>query len=135
MQDGKIFIHTDGAARGNPGPAAIGAVIKDSNNTTVGTISQYIGRATNNQAEYRAVISALEKAVAIGAAEVILYSDSELVVRQLEGKYRVKNVALRELYQEAGKQLSKFSRVSFVAIPREKNQEADALANQALDNR
>ncbi len=102
----KFVINTDGTAVPNPGPAAIGATIKDERGKVIATISQSIGRATNNQAEYRAVIAALEKAVSLGADRVALRADSELVVRQLNGRYRVKKAALKPLYQQAGQLLS-----------------------------
>jgi len=130
----KVVIHTDGAARGNPGPAAIGVTIKDENGTQVTNISQRIGSTTNNQAEYRAVIAALEKAVDIGARQVTVKSDSELVVKQIQGRYRVKNIALRPLYQKVVRLIGSFEDFSITAIPRTQNTEADKLANKALDN-
>lgn len=134
MASGKLIIYTDGASRGNPGPAAIGVVIQDAGGKAVATISRCLGHATNNQAEYRAIIAGLEKALALGATRVELCSDSELVVYQLAGKYRVKNEALKPLFtkvEELRRRLAVFE-VSY--IPREKNAEADRLANQALDN-
>jgi ribonuclease HI len=95
-----VSIHTDGAARGNPGPAAIGVTIKDEKGNLLDTVSKYLGVTTNNQAEYRAVIAGIEKALSSGEA-VTLYSDSELVVRQILGRYKVKNEGLLPLYQEA----------------------------------
>jgi ribonuclease HI len=129
----KITMYTDGAARGNPGPAAIGVVLKDGAGAVVATIGRGLGVKTNNQAEYTAVIAGLEKALSLGAKEVVLKSDSELVVRQLMGRYKVKNADLREMYQRvltlAG-QLEKFTALN---IPREMNKQADALCNKALD--
>ena len=93
----RVVIFTDGAAEPNPGPAAIGATIKDEQGRLITTISQPIGRATNNQAEYRAIIAALEKAIRLGAKRVELKSDSELVVKQFNGEYRVKKAALKPL--------------------------------------
>jgi len=130
----KFIIHADGAARGNPGPAAIGATLKDETGNTLASISQRLGHTTNNQAEYRAVIAGLEKAVALGAKEVIIKSDSELIVKQINGRYKVKNAALRPLYQEVVKLAGKLDGFSISYIPRERNREADALANQALDS-
>jgi len=98
MKIEKAVLYTDGASRGNPGPAAIGAVIKDGQGRVLARISKRIGRTTNNQAEYRAVIAALEEAVRLGAAGVEIKSDSELVVRQINGRYRVKNPGLKPLY-------------------------------------
>ena len=129
----RVVIHTDGASRGNPGPAAIGATIKDRQGKIITSISQRIGRTTNNQAEYRAIIAALEEAIRLGAKQVELNTDSELVVRQLNGQYRVKNVALRPLYQRV-KQLQSFlDSATTIHIPRQQNTEADNLANIALD--
>ena len=101
MSTDKITIYTDGAARGNPGPAAIGVALKDEAGNTVATICRTLGVKTNNQAEYTAVIAGLEKAINLGAKQVVLKSDSELVVRQLMGLYKVKNADLKELYQKA----------------------------------
>ena len=129
----KVTIFTDGAARGNPGPAAIGAVIKDEKGNPVASISRSIGQTTNNQAEYRAIIAALEKAIGLGAREVIVYSDSELVVRQINGRYKIKNTALRPLYQEVVRLCGALESFRIAAIPREQNAAADALANKALD--
>jgi ribonuclease HI len=130
----KVIVHTDGAARGNPGPAAIGVTVKDSSGNSLARISRRLGRTTNNQAEYRAVIAGLEKAVALGAREVSVKSDSELVVKQLNGRYKVKNAALRPLYQEVVRLTGRLTSFSISYIPRTQNREADALANQALDS-
>jgi ribonuclease HI/GNAT superfamily N-acetyltransferase len=131
----KLVIYTDGASRGNPGPAAIGVVIQDESGRPVATISQNLGEATNNQAEYRAIIAGLEKALALNATHVELRSDSELVVHQLSGKYRVKNEGLKPLVQKVGVLRTKFSSLAVSYIPREKNMAADRLANQALDGK
>jgi ribonuclease HI len=129
----KVVINTDGAARGNPGPAAIGATIKDETGKTVARISRRIGTTTNNQAEYRAIITALEKAVSLGAKHVILRSDSELVVQQINGRYKIKNTALRPLYQKVVQLTGPLESFRISYVPRARNAEADALANQALD--
>jgi ribonuclease HI len=131
----KVIICTDGAARGNPGPAAIGATLKDEQGNQIATISRRIGTTTNNQAEYRAVITALEKAVKLGVKDVELRADSELVIKQINGRYKVKNVALRPLYQEVVKLIGLLDRFKASYIPRERNSEADALANKALDGK
>ena len=128
----KVVIKTDGACRGNPGPAAIGAVIRDEQGNIITTISRAIGTTTNNQAEYRAIIAALEKAIELGARQVDLHSDSELVVRQIRGRYRVKKASLRELYQKVVQLQGKLQAFTVTRIPREENREADRLANQAL---
>jgi len=128
----KLVIYTDGASLGNPGLAAIGAVIKDEQNKLMASISQRIGQATNNQAEYRAIIAALEKAVSLGASEVVLNSDSELVVKQINGRYRVKKPSLKPLYQKVKQLQSQLQDFSIAHIPRQQNREADRLANRAL---
>jgi ribonuclease HI len=128
----KVIINTDGASQGNPGPAAIGATIRDENGRLLTTISRRIGRTTNNQAEYRAIIAALEKAAELGVRQVEIRADSELVVRQLNGRYKVKKASLRTLYQEAVGLLGRFQGVTITSIPREQNKEADSLANAAL---
>ena len=128
----KVVIHSDGVSRNNPGPAAIGATIKDEQGRLLATISRSIGRATNNQAEYRAVIAALEKAIKLGARQIELNLDSELVVRQVTGRYRVKNEALKPLFGRVKKLLGSLEGFSIRHIPRRQNQEADRLANSAL---
>ncbi|OGO41519.1 MAG: hypothetical protein A2137_01265 [Chloroflexi bacterium RBG_16_58_8] len=134
MSVNKVTIFTDGASRGNPGPAAIGAVIKDEKGKLIESVSRCLGTTTNNQAEYRAVIIALEKAVSLGARHVALFSDSELIVKQIDGRYRIKHAALRPLYQEVVRLAGKLESFKIACIPRERNKEADSLANQALDN-
>jgi ribonuclease HI len=129
----KVIIHADGASRGNPGPAAIGATVKDDKGNLLAAVSQRIGRTTNNQAEYRAVIAALEKAVSLGAQDVLVMMDSELAVKQINGRYRVKNVALRPLYQQVVRLTGSFRSFNISYVPRAHNAEADALANKALD--
>jgi len=132
MTTEKLIINADGASRHNPGPAAIGATIKDERGRLLASISRRIGRATNNQAEYRALIAALEKAVDLGARRIDIRLDSELVVRQVQGKYRVKNAALRPLYLRVGELLGQLESFTISSIPREQNAEADSLANKAL---
>ena len=134
MSTNKVLIFTDGAARGNPGPAAIGVVIKDEKGKLVASISRCLGATTNNQAEYRAIIAALEKAVSLGARQVTLYSDSELVVKQINGLYKIKQAALRSLYQEVVRLTGALESFKIAHVPREKNAAADELANKALDN-
>ncbi len=133
MTANRVIIHVDGAARGNPGPAAIGAVIKDQAGHVTGRISRSIGTTTNNQAEYQAIIAALEKAIASGAVNVLVKSDSELVVNQINGRYKIKNTALRPLYQKLVQLIGQLENFAITSIPREQNTEADALANKALD--
>ncbi len=133
MPQGKWLVYTDGASRGNPGPAAIGAAVFDENGREVHTVSQRIGRATNNEAEYRAAIAGLEAALALGAREVQLMMDSELVVRQVSGHYKVRNPALRRLFGRVKDLQWRFASFEARSIPREENKRADRLANQALD--
>jgi ribonuclease HI len=133
LKTDKLIIHTDGAARGNPGPAAIGVVIRDETGNLLGSISRRLGVATNNQAEYRAIIAGLEKAIGLGARCITIKSDSELIINQLNGRYKIKNTALRPLYQEVVKLLGSLESVSVTYVPREQNSAADALANKALD--
>ena len=130
----KVIIYTDGAARGNPGPAAIGVILKDETGNVVARISRRLGATTNNQAEYQAIIVALEKAISLGARQVLLKSDSELVVKQINGNYKIKNTALRPLYQKVVQLIGSLESISITYIPREQNAVADALANKALDS-
>ena len=132
MKVNRVIIHADGASLGNPGPSAIGATIKDEQGKLIARISQRIGRATNNQAEYKAIIAALEQATRLGAKQVDVSSDSQLVVRQINGEYRVKKAALKPLYQQVKKLQSLLDSFTITHIPRQQNQEADNLANMAL---
>jgi ribonuclease HI len=134
LNNTKLTIYTDGASRGNPGPAAIGVVLNDEEGSYVASVSRTLGVTTNNQAEYRAIIAGLEKAIGLGAREVNLFSDSELVVRQINGQYKIKHIALRPLYQEIIHLAAELESFRISCIPREKNTAADALANKALDN-
>jgi ribonuclease HI len=127
-----LNIYADGASRGNPGPAAIGAVIKDEQQKNLVKISQYIGERTNNQAEYQAVIAALKEADRLKAATVTLHLDSELVAKQLAGSYKVRNLFLFPLYKEAAELCKKFVSLSIVHVGHEGNIEAHALAGAAL---
>ena len=129
----KAVIFADGASRGNPGPAAIGATIKDKRGKLITFISQRIGRATNNQAEYRAIITALEEAIRLGAKQVDIKTDSELVVKQINGEYRVKKATLKPLYQQVKQRQGLLEGFTITHILRQQNIEADKLANKALD--
>jgi ribonuclease HI len=130
---GGIRIHIDGAARGNPGPAGVGVVIIGANGEVAERIHRGIGEATNNVAEYRALLLALERAQALGYTDIEVYSDSELLVRQLQGRYQVKHPALKELYAMASDRIGKLRRFGIQHVPREQNAEADALANRGID--
>ncbi len=131
----KLILFSDGGARGNPGPAGIGVVIFNENKEQIAEISEYIGETTNNQAEYRAIIAALGKASQLGAKDLECFLDSELVVKQLNGEYKVKNKDLQSRFFEVKSLLSNFSSVRFSHVRREANKLADALANKAMDNR
>lgn len=126
---------TDGGARGNPGPAGIGVVIKDAHGKVVEAFGDYLGEMTNNQAEYRAMIAALERAKELGATEVDACADSELLVKQLNRQYKVKNRELASLFVKVWNLAAGFQRVTFRHVYREQNKEADALVNQAIDLR
>lgn len=129
----KLIINTDGGSRGNPGPAAIGVVFSDSEGTALAKFKECIGVATNNIAEYRALILALEKAKDFETDEIECRLDSELVVKQLRGEYKVKDEKMKALYDKV-QTLIFFKPVKFVHVRRELNKEADALVNLALDN-
>jgi len=131
----KLTIYTDGGARGNPGPAAIGAVLMDEQSKVIAQISKCIGEATNNQAEYRAVIAALQKAKELKIGELDFFLDSELVVKQLKREYKVKNVDLAPLFLQVNNLVIGFKKVTFQYIRREQNVEADRLVNLALDTK
>jgi ribonuclease HI len=129
----RLVLHVDGGARGNPGPAAVGIVISTAEGGVLEERSQRIGEATNNVAEYRALIMGLECARDQGASEVEIVGDSELVARQLTGAYKVKHHALKPLHQQALMLLRGFERWSVRTVPRAENARADALVNAALD--
>jgi len=129
----KLILYTDGGARGNPGPAAIGVIVYDSKKNVIKKISKYIGRATNNQAEYQALITGLIEAKKIKAENVECFSDSKLVVQQVNRKYKIKNKKLAQLFIKIWNLSQSFKKIKFSYIPREKNREADRLVNLALD--
>ena len=126
-------MHVDGGARGNPGPAAAGAVISSPDGDVLDEVSETLGVATNNVAEYRGLLLGLRRARELGASAVDVYNDSELVARQLTGAYKVKHPALRPLYERARAELDAFDRWSITSVPRAQNARADALVNAALD--
>ena len=134
MAINKVVVHVDGGARGNPGPAAIGAVVTaPDGGEPIAEKGVYIGEATNNVAEYRAVLLGLELARQLGAREVEIVNDSELVARQIGGQYKVKHAGLRPLFIEAMRELREFDRWSVRNVRRESNERADQLVNEALD--
>jgi len=126
-------LSTDGGARGNPGPAAYGYVLEAADGTVLDARGEAIGTATNNVAEYRALLAGLERAVELGVEELEVVSDSELLVKQMRGEYKVKNETLRGLWEDAGRLARRLERVEFTAVRREHNELADALVNEALD--
>jgi len=129
----KLVVNVDGGARGNPGPAAIGVVVSKPDGTVIDEVAERIGVATNNVAEYRAVLKGIERARALGAGELELIGDSELVARQLTGAYKVKHPSMKPLHAEALAALSGFGRWQIRTVPRAQNARADELVNAALD--
>jgi ribonuclease HI len=130
----KVVVHVDGGARGNPGPAAIGVVVSDPDGAVLEELGERIGVATNNVAEYRALLRGLERARARDAREVEIVNDSELVARQITGAYKVKHPAMKPLHGEAIAALREFDRWSIRSVPRVDNARADELVNEALDS-
>jgi ribonuclease H / adenosylcobalamin/alpha-ribazole phosphatase len=129
----RVRLYTDGGSRGNPGPAAYGFVLEAADGTLIASDGEAIGVATNNVAEYRGLIAGLERALQLALTEVEVRSDSELLVKQMRGEYRVKNEMLRLLSLEAGRLGRQLDRVEYVHVPRERNELADRLVNEALD--
>jgi ribonuclease HI len=129
----RLVVNVDGGARGNPGPAAVAAVVATPDGEVLEERSERIGKATNNVAEYRAVLLGIERARALGASELELVGDSELIVRQVLGDYRVKDAGLRPLHAQVRKALDGFDRWSIRHVRREENEAADALVNETLD--
>ena len=129
----KVVVHVDGGARGNPGPAAIGVVVSNPEGEVLDELGERIGAATNNVAEYRALLRGVERARALGATEVEIVNDSELVARQLTGAYKVKHASMKPLYAEAISALRRFDSWGIRSVPRAQNARADELVNQALD--
>lgn len=128
-----ITIHIDGGARGNPGPAGYGAVFTDANGAVLLELSEHLGIRTNNYAEYSGLIAALEKAVGQGHRQIRVRSDSELMVRQMTGRYKVRSPELKPLYEKARALSRKFESFEIEHVRREKNRAADRLANEAMD--
>ncbi len=133
MSARRLVVHVDGGARGNPGPAAIAVLVADPEGELVEERSESIGRATNNVAEYRALLLGIERAQALGATEVELVGDSELIVRQVRGEYRVKDANLRGLHSRVRKALAGFDDWTIRHVRREANERADQLVNDELD--
>ena len=129
----KLVVHVDGGARGNPGPAAAAAVLSDAEGNPLEERARLLGEATNNVAEYRALLLGLERARALGADEVEVIGDSELIAKQVNGTYKVRHAAMRPLHAEAVQALSAFRRWNIRTVPRAQNARADELVNAALD--
>jgi ribonuclease HI len=129
----RLVVHVDGGARGNPGPAAIAAVLSEPGGDLVEEHAEAIGHATNNVAEYRALLLGIERARALGARELELVGDSELIARQVRGEYRVKDAGLRPLHARVAEALRAFDRWTIRNVPRAENARADRLVNDALD--
>ncbi|HEU0318930.1 MAG TPA: reverse transcriptase-like protein [Solirubrobacteraceae bacterium] len=129
----KLVVHVDGGSRGNPGPAAAGAVLHTPDGELVAEAARTIGRATNNVAEYRALLLGLERARELGATEVELINDSELIAKQVTGRYKVKHADMKPLHAAARDALAGFERWTIRSVPRAENAQADALVNAALD--
>lgn len=131
----RLRVFSDGAARGNPGPAGAGAVIYAADGRVLERLGRYLGRKTNNQAEYEGLLLGIERALALGGRELDVLADSELLVRQLKGEYRVRNEGLKPLWKRARELLARFERVRIAHVPREQNVEADEMSNRAIDER
>lgn len=129
----RLTVNVDGGSRGNPGPAAIGVLVRDGEGEVLEEVGETIGEATNNVAEYRALLRGIELAAAHGASELELLGDSQLVVRQVEGRYKVKNAGMKELHAEVKRALGNFDSWSIRHVRRAENADADRLVNQALD--
>jgi ribonuclease HI len=131
----RVVVYVDGGARGNPGPAGIGAVVTGTDGTVLTRANDYIGEATNNEAEYRALLLGLALASQLGAREVEVVNDSQLIARQVSGEYRVKKAELKPLHAQALARLRAFERWQVRSVPREENELADGLVNEAIDAR
>lgn len=129
----RVTVNVDGGARGNPGPAAIGVIVRGGGGEVLEEVGERIGEATNNVAEYRALLKGIERAAALGASDLELVGDSELVVRQVEGRYKVKNAGIKPLHAEVKQALRDFDSWSIRHVRRAENADADRLVNEALD--
>ena len=129
-----LNVYTDGASRGNPGPASVGIVFKDESGKVIFEKQKELGKTTNNEAEYQALIHAMKHVNRYHPEKIIFYADSELMIKQMRGEYKIKNPGIQKLFLEAwNRKIDLKKEIQFVEIPREKNKEADALANKALD--
>jgi len=133
LKNKKLLLYTDGGSRGNPGPSGIGVIILDSKKKKIKELCRYIGETTNNIAEYSALVHGLEEAAALGPDEIVIHTDSELLVKQLGGEYRVKDENIKPLFEKALNILKTFGSFEIKHIEREKNKEADKLVNKAIN--
>lgn len=133
MKSKKLYLYTDGGSRGNPGPSGIGVVILDSNKKKIKEVFKYIGEATNNVAEYTALVSGLKEALALKATDIVIYMDSELLAKQLNGEYKVKDVNMKTFFDESLDLFKNFNSFEVKHIERAKNKEADKLVNKAIN--
>lgn len=131
----EVRVYSDGAARGNPGPAGAGAVLTDLSGRVLERVGRYLGRQTNNHAEYMGLIIGLERAKALGVRRVHIFADSELMIRQLQGSYKVKSATLKPLYDRARQLISTFEKATLTHVLRAQNAEADEMSNRAIDER
>lgn len=129
----EIVVHIDGGSRGNPGPAAYGVTVEDASGAPIAEFSKFLGRATNNVAEYHGLLAALEFSLQHSHHRVRILTDSELMARQIQGRYKVKSPDLKPLFERARQMIQRLENFSIQHVPREQNAEADRLANQALD--
>jgi ribonuclease HI len=132
---GRVAVYSDGASRGNPGPAGAGAVVLDAQGRVIARLGKFLGRHTNNVAEYEGLLLGLRHALQLGAREVDVRADSELLIKQLAGAYRVKNEGLKPLFEEAQRLLKRFDKISLRHVPREANTLADEMSNRAIDEK
>lgn len=129
----KLKVYVDGASRGNPGDAGIGIVMLDENGNVIKEMSDYIGQTTNNIAEYTALVTALKEAIEVGCEEIEVFSDSELMVKQINGQYQIKNEGIKRLYSQVSQLMKEFKSFSINHVKREFNRRADELANEGID--
>lgn len=135
MKNADLVINTDGASRGNPGPAGAGAVLYSADGVELAVVSRYLGETTNNQAEYKALEFALNEAIKLKAKKILIRADSELMVKQLNGEYKVKNAGIKPIFEKIKNKLAHFESWKAVHVRREKNSRADELANEAIDKK
>ena len=133
MKNKKVLLYSDGGSRGNPGPAGIGVVLLDASKKKIKEVYKYIGETTNNVAEYNALLCGVEEALSLGSDEIVIHMDSELIVKQLNGEYKVKSDDMKPLFEKALGMLKQFKSFEVKHIERSKNKEADKLVNKAIN--